>query len=370
MSEDDSNEVNGNDLSVREGSSIPEVKSFTEDSNDVQMKVSPQIDSEKDAAPRKLWNSYESNSQESSSTIEVKPAGNKKFKGQLKNYLQTTRRRKTPFRAPTSTPKAATRSTTSVYPGLEAGSSSTSWYNYRNLFGRNFLSPTGTKSDDYMQNYAVYGYGSSSARNPYNYQGWDFDIAKSEEDAYCGMQSSDHMQATGFAYTLPYSNNDYSSAYEAYSAAVAAAAVVAAASGQSQCSEYSTPSTLSHPQEHESYDGAVRVIRSPLIYNTPLQDQQSYLSHQQPTTSDHQLQGLPTFSGYLQHKEEESIGGSGSDLISKLTLKTDPRMTQPAWFTHIGLSNDKSQSLNQMAVYQQNPILSGTTDTSTRSTSG
>ncbi|VUZ54702.1 unnamed protein product, partial [Hymenolepis diminuta] len=84
MSEDDSNEVNGNDLSVREGSSIPEVKSFTEDSNDVQMKVSPQIDSEKDAASRKLWNSYESNSQESSSTIEVKPTGSKKFKGQLK----------------------------------------------------------------------------------------------------------------------------------------------------------------------------------------------------------------------------------------------------------------------------------------------
>ncbi|VDL34788.1 unnamed protein product [Hymenolepis diminuta] len=370
MSEDDSNEVNGNDLSVREGSSIPEVKSFTEDSNDVQMKVSPQIDSEKDAASRKLWNSYESNSQESSSTIEVKPTGSKKFKGQLKNYLQTTRRRKTPFRAPTSTTKAATRSTTSVYPGLEAGSSSATWYNYRNLFGRNFLSPTGTKSDDYMQNYAVYGYGSSSARNPYNYQGWDFDMAKSEEDAYCGMQGSDHMQANGFAYTLPYSNNDYSSAYEAYSAAVAAAAVVAAASGQSQCSEYSTPSTLSHPQEHESYDGAVRVIRSPLIYNTPLQDQQSYLSHQQPTTSDHQLQGLPTFSGYLQHKEEESTGGNGSDLISKLALKTDPRMTQPAWFTHIGLSNDKSQSLNQMTAYQQNPILSGTTDTSARSTSG
>ncbi|VUZ54703.1 unnamed protein product, partial [Hymenolepis diminuta] len=142
------------------------------------------------------------------------------------------------------------------------------------------------------------------------------------------------------------------------------------ASGQSQCSEYSTPSTLSHPQEHESYDGAVRVIRSPLIYNTPLQDQQSYLSHQQPTTSDHQLQGLPTFSGYLQHKEEESTGGNGSDLISKLALKTDPRMTQPAWFTHIGLSNDKSQSLNQMTAYQQNPILSGTTDTSARSTSG
>lgn len=373
MSEDDSNDVNGNELPVREGSSIPEVKSFTEDSDDIQLKVSPQLDSEKDAASRKLWNSYESNSQESNSTNEIKPTGGKKFKGQLKNYLQTTRRRKTPFRASNSTAKAVTRSSTNFYPGLEASSSSSSWYNYRNLFGRNFLSPTNAKTDDCMQNYAMCGYGSGSTRNSYNYQGWEFDRAKSDEDAYCGMFSGDHTQASSFTYALPYSNNDYSSAYEAYSAAVAAAAVVAAASGQGQCSEYSTSSTLPHPHEQDSYDGAVRVIRSPLFYNTPLQEQQTYLSHRHPI-GDHQHQGLPSFSGYLHHKEETNIESGGNDLISKLALKTDSRMTQSTWFSQISLGNGmekdgKTHSQTQMSAYQQHQILAGTTDTTTRSTS-
>ncbi|KAM7542155.1 hypothetical protein Aperf_G00000009177 [Anoplocephala perfoliata] len=371
MSEDDSNDVNGHEFPVREGSSIPEVKSFPVDSDDVQLKVSPQLDTEREASSRKLWNSYESNSQESNSTSEAKPSGGKKFKGQLKNYLQTTRRRKTPFRAPTSTAKAITRSSASFYPCLEASSSSASWYNYRNLFSRNFLSPS--KTDDCMQNYAMCGYGSVSTRNPYNYQGWEFDRAKSDEEAYCGMLSGDHTQANSFTNTLPYSN-DYSSAYEAYSAAVAAAAVVAAASGQGQCSEYSTPSTLPHPPEQESYDGGVRVIRSPLFYNTPLQEQQTYLSNRQPT-SDHQHQGLPSFSGYLHHKEEASIENGGNDLISKLALKTDSRMTQPAWFSQFSLSNgmekdEKTQSQTQMAAYQQHPILAGTTDTTARSANG
>ncbi|CDS37109.1 aryl hydrocarbon receptor [Echinococcus multilocularis] len=384
MSEDDSNEINGNDVSSREATSLPEVKSFTDDSNDAQVKVSLPLDSEKELGSGKLWKSFESNNQEPNCGSEIKPSGIKKFKGQSKNYLQTTRRRKTPFKASTVTAKNLTRSSTSYYPGLETGSSSASWYNYRNLFGRNFLSSTGTKTDDYIQNYTMYGYNNGSNRHTYGYHGWDFDRTKSEEDAYCGMLNGEHVQPNGFSYTLPYGNNDYSSAYEAYSAAVAAAAVVAAASGQNQCSEYTAPNNLPQTHESEAYDGAVRVIRSPLIYNTTTHEQQTYVSHQHHSVhaTPPQHQALPSFSGYLQHKEEgvESMGG---DLISELALKADvgTRVVQPTWFSHINTLSQtipgevngdaKSQPQSQMAVYHQHhqQHLNSTTDTATRDSS-
>ncbi|VDK31471.1 unnamed protein product [Taenia asiatica] len=384
MSEDDSNEINGNNVPVREATSLSEVKSFTDDSSDAQIKVSPQLDSEKDVGSGKLWKSYENNSQEPNCGSEIKPPGIKKFKGQSKNYLQTTRRRKTPIKAPTVAVKNVARSSTSYYPGLETGSSSAGWYNYRNLFGRSFLGSSGTKTDEYMQNYTVYGYNNGSSRHTYGYHGWDFDRTKNEEDVYCGMLNGEHVQSSGFSYTLPYGTNDYSSAYEAYSAAVAAAAVVAAASGQNQGIEYTAPNNLPQTNEAEAYDGAVRVIRSPLTYNTTTHEQQTYVPHQHHSVhaTTHQHQALPSFSGYLQHKEEgvESIGG---DLISELALKTDAgtRVVHPTWFSHINTLSQtvpgevdrdaKSQPQSQMVVYQQHhhQHLNSTTDTATRESS-
>ncbi|VDD81818.1 unnamed protein product [Mesocestoides corti] len=366
MSEDDSGDINGNDITVREAAPVPEVKPFTDDSSDPQLKASPQVESEKDVGSRKLWNSFESTGQETNSTAEVKSPGNKKFKGQLKNYLQTTRRRKTPVKASTVVSKSMSRSASNYYPNLESGGSTAGWHNYRNLLSRNFLATTATK-DDYAQTYAMYGYTGTAARHNCVYQGWDLERPKIEEDAYCGMLGGDHSQTAGFTYALPYGNSDYSSAYEAYSAAVAAAAVVAAASGQGQCTDYCVPNTLLQTHEADIYDGAVRVIRSPLNYNLAA-DQHSYVAHHHHHSAHSHQQPLTSFSGYMQQKEEDRENNAGS--VSKLPLKTDSegRVVQPPWFSHINTlsqtipvcaeRNSKPPPQAQLTAYHQ---LNGTT---------
>ena len=366
---------------MRENASVSEIKSFTDDSSDVQMKVSPQVECDKNGVTRKLWDSFENKSQESNSVTEIKASGSKRFKGQLKNYLQTTRRRKTPFKVTNAMSKNAVPSPTSYCSGLDSGSSSAGWYNYRNLFGRNFL------SEDYMQNYAVYGYGNGCSRNSYGYQSWDHEREKRQEEAYSGVLNGDQGQSSSFSYALPYGGNDYSSAYEAYSAAVAAAAVVAAASGQSQCSEYSTPNALSHTHETDAYDGSIRVIRSPLMYNTTSQDQQTYATHQHHPMHviAQQHQALPPFSGYLQQKDSVDDDGD-SDLVSKLCLKSEVGMrpTQPTWFSSInslrqtvpgGMETEtkprsQSSQITSYQQHQQHHHLCSTTDTVARSNVG
>ncbi|BHF68653.1 hypothetical protein SprV_0301169200 [Sparganum proliferum] len=238
----------------------------------------------------------------------------RRFRNQLKNYLQTTRRRKPQLKSATSNkagrpvPPYGVRGTKQV--GDADNGSSNSWYAYRNLLTRNpalgFFGvtrnstrnpPTVQTADSRLSEYSLFhqnyasscGYPSQLVRGYEAGQAssrvWDLEThggsrRKREVDfdlSAAGVMSvmTGDQQALGYSAMHPQynplvhgMNGDYSSAYEAYSAAVAAAAVVAAASGQNQ-QEYGCNGSVGRSPDSETlqverlYEGAARVIHSP-----------------------------------------------------------------------------------------------------------
>lgn len=363
MSEDDSCDGTVCDTSKIESTTpSSEHKPFTNESSNLPQKMAIQ---EEDQEGEKAWNGCFESSEANNHVVDPKCASSKKSKGQLKNYLQATRRRKAPLKAAKN---GTSRPATSYYPAFDANNpDSTSWYNYRNLFGRNFsLTPATTKMDDYSQAYAqAYGYN----QNAYSYQGWDFDRSKSEEETYgSAMGGSSALDTSQLNYSLSYaSSSEYNSAYEAYSAAVAAAAVVAAASGhQHHCGV----STTEYSSERDSYDGVggVHVIRSPIHYAPP-----SMEPHNPAVYPNGQA---PPFGCYVQHKEEG--GDTEGDMTSKMVGKTDTNAMSPNWFQQgsgvnclqmVGSikSTQNQHHHAQMLSYQQQT--DSTTDSSSREVS-
>ncbi|VDL94559.1 unnamed protein product [Schistocephalus solidus] len=248
-----------------------------------------------------------------STTTNTRNGGNnhRRFRNQLKNYLQTTRRRKPQLKSATSKKTARPVPPYGVRGAKQAGDAdnNNSWYAYRNLLTRNptlgFFGvprnstrnpPTVQTTDARLSEYSLFhqtyasscGYPNQLVRGYEAGQAsprvWDLEAQgglrrkrEADFDLSAGVMSAMTGDQQALGYPTVHShynplihgmNGDYSSAYEAYSAAVAAAAVVAAASGQNQ-QEYGCNGSVTQSPDSETlqverlYDGAARVIHSP-----------------------------------------------------------------------------------------------------------
>ncbi|VDK84553.1 unnamed protein product [Dibothriocephalus latus] len=321
----------------------------------------------------------------------------RRFRNQLKNYLQTTRRRKPQLKSATANKAGRPVPPYGVRGTKQAGDSdngsannnnNSSWYAYRNLLTRNpalgffgvprssSRNPPAVQTADsrlseysfFQQTYAsscgypnqlVRGYeaGQTSPRV------WDLEThgglrRKREADFDLSAEVMSAMtadqQALGYSAAHPQynplihgMNGDYSSAYEAYSAAVAAAAVVAAASGQNQ-QEYGCPGSVTQSPDSETlqnerlYEGATRCRLS---------------SSSSPASAN----SSASVTGAVP---EQTIDAENEALR---LFKVNGRSSQP-WFSHLGsFAANSGHGENEQGLYTN--FSGSTSDSTTRDAS-